>query len=245
MGERRFVMTTNVVTDEQYGKVAKRTHELLSRLVKGAVEYQPVMDGLQLLIEAKSVVEVPKQEKNLAGMIAEWQAFYREVFGQEVDFSGLKIPERHKGFDRLIILAQGMTPQRLYNKCKELFPTWKWTKKDLDEIVTSDRTAQNGAYAIWVRDRVEADKEFKNLSANELKEKNINGITLEERLIYELKYFKETGKHLDIQNITLCSGSCFSSGSVPVVHWNGYKMFVYYYGPGNSDVNLLARAAVS
>jgi len=52
-------MTTKekVVTDEQYGRVAKRTHELLTRFAKGAVDFQPVMDGLQLLIEGKSVVE--------------------------------------------------------------------------------------------------------------------------------------------------------------------------------------------
>jgi len=238
-------MTTNVVTDEQYGKVAKRTHELLLRLAKGAVEYQPVMDGLQLLIEAKKVSEAPEQEKELAVLITDWQNFYREVFGQEVDFSGLKIPQKKKGFNRLLILVQGMTPQRLYDKCKELFPTWKWTEKNLDEIVTSDRTAQNGAYAIWVRDRVEADKELKNLSANVLKAKNINGITLEERLIYELKYFKETGRHLDIENVTLCSGSRNPGGYVPCVCWDGDRLRVRNCTPDSYDVDLRARAAVS
>ncbi|MCX6739928.1 MAG: hypothetical protein NTZ49_01720 [Candidatus Parcubacteria bacterium] len=235
-------MTTQVVTDEQYGKVAKRMHELQERLAKGAVEFQPVMDGLQQLIEGKSVVEAPNPEKKLADMIADWQIFYREVFGQEVDFSGLKIPERRKGFDRLIILAQGMTPQRLYDKCKQLFPTWKWTEKDLDEIVTSDRTAKDGAYAIWVRDRVEADKELKNLSANALKEKKINGITLEERFVYELTYFRECGRHLDGQNVTLCSGSRYSDGDVPSVGFYTDKVYVDYYNPDDANAGLRSRA---
>jgi hypothetical protein len=37
--------------------------------------------------------------------------------------------------------------------------------------------------------------------------RNIRGHYLLERLLYELKYFAETGKHLDIDNLTLCSGS--------------------------------------
>jgi len=238
-------MTTQVVTDEQYGKVAKRTHELLSRLAKGAVDFQSVMDGLQLLIEAKKVSEAPMQEKDLAALITDWQNFYREVFGLEVDFSGLKIPKSRKGFDRLLILAQGMTPQRLYDKCKELFPISKWTEKNLDEIVTSDRTAQNGAYAIWVRDRVEADKELKNLSANDLREKKVDGITLEERLVFGLKYFKETGRHLDKENVTLCSGSRYSHGYLPCVNFNVGKGSVYYCAPDYYNDKLRSRSAVS
>lgn len=238
-------MTTQVVTDEQYGKVAKRTHELLTRLAKGAVKFQPVMDGLQLLIEGKRVAEPLNLEMNLAEKIADWQIFYSEVFGLEVDFPGLKIPERKKGFDRLLILAQGMTPQRLYDKCKELFLTGKWTEENLDEIVTSDRTAKDGAYAVWVGDRVETDKVPKKLWANDLKEKKIDGITLEERLVYELKYFKETGQHLDKKNLTLCLGSRVSGGIVPQVCSHGDEVYVGRFGPGSFFVEKRWPRAVS
>jgi len=182
----------------------------------------------------------------LAGFITEWQNFYRNVFGIKADFTNLRIPEKSQGFDRLIIMAQGITPQRIYDKCAELFPVWKWTDENLDKIVTSDRLAKNDAYAVWVRDRVEADEELKNLSANDLKRQNIVGITLEERLVYELKYFKEAGKHLDINNVTLCSGSHYSDGYVPIVHWHAYgKLHVNCYHPGNADGSLRARQAVS
>jgi len=146
--------------------------------------------------------------------LSDWVNFYQEVFNLKVDLSGIKIPAKRKGFDRLIIVAQGMTPQKLYDKCKELFPCWKYTDKNLDEIVSSERTSKNDPYAVWFRDRVEADEELKNLSANQLKDRSILGITLEERFLYELKYFKETGKHLDIQNITLCAGSRVGVGTV-------------------------------
>jgi len=182
----------------------------------------------------------------LAGFITEWQNFYRNVFGIKADFTNLRIPEKSQGFDRLIIMAQGITPQRIYDKCAELFPVWKWTDENLDKIVTSDRLAKNDAYAVWVRDRVEADEELKNLSANDLKRQNIVGITLEERLVYELKYFKEAGKHLDINNVTLCSGSHYSDGDVPNVYWHAYgKLYVNWDNPGSANGNLRARQAVS
>jgi len=180
-----------------------------------------------------------------AELLADWQVFYRDVFGIEADFSNLTIPTKQAGFDRLLVLAQGMTPQRLYDKCKELFPSWKYTDDDLDKIVISDRTAKDGAYAIWIRDRVEADEELKNLSANQLKQQNISGITLEEREIYELKFFKETGKHLDIQNWTLCSGSRCSGGCVPGAGWHGGRFKVDWSYPGNADDYLRSRQAVS
>lgn len=180
-------------------------------------------------------------------LLTDWQDFYREVFGIEADFSGVVIPEKPEGFDRLLIIDDRMTPDRAYGMCAGTFPSWKWTDRDLNEVVTSDRTAENGAYAIWMRDRVEADEELKNLSANQLKERNISGITLEERLIYELKYFKETGKHLDIKNVTLCSGSRYDAGSVPDVYFfpNTGEVHVYYYHPAHHDDLLRSRQAVS
>ena len=180
-----------------------------------------------------------------AELLADWQVFYRDVFGIEADFSNLTIPTKQAGFDRLLVLAQGMTPQRLYDKCKELFPSWKYTDDDLDKIVISDRTAKDGAYAIWIRDRVEADEELKNLSANQLKQQNISGITLEEREIYELKFFKETGKHLDIQNWTLCSGSRGSVGCVPGAGWHGDEFKASGDDPSGAHDDLRSRQAVS
>jgi len=181
-----------------------------------------------------------------ADVISDWQNFYRDVFGIETDFSNLRIPKRPQGFDRLIVVAQGLTPQSAYDKCAGLFPCWKWMDENLDIVVLSDRLAKDGAYAIWIRDRVEADEELKSLSANQLKEKSIVGITLEERLIYELKYFKETGKHLDINNWTLCSGSRYCDGSVPWVDWGvGDGLSVHWYVPGVANDLLRSRQVVS
>jgi len=176
--------------------------------------------------------------------IKDWQNFYKEIFGIDVDLSNIEIPKKKSGFDRLIIVAQGMTPQKLFDKCKELFPCWKWTDKNLDEIVNSERTSKDGAYAVWFRNQIEADEDLQNLSANDLKKRDIPGITLEERLLFELKYFKETGKHLDVENITLCSGSRYSDGRVPDVDWCLGELAVGWYDPARCRAVLRSRRAV-
>jgi hypothetical protein len=202
------------------------------------------LDQMQSFLEHRNPFE-PGASENYADLINDWQKFYLDVFGMETDFSNLQIPKKQKGFDRLIIVAQGITPQKLYDKCAELFFTRNWMSGDLNKIVISDRTAENGSYAIWVRDRVEADKELKNLSADQLKEKNISGITLEERLLYELKFFKETGKHLDIDNVTLCSGSRYGDGRVPSGHWIDDKMRVSWSHADRASGHLRSRQVVS
>ena len=153
-------------------------------------------------------------------VVASWELFYREIFSLTVDLSMLKLPPRREGFDRLIVVAEGLTPNQVYATCEKHFPCSSYYK-DLDASVPKNDRVPMETYAIWVRDRVEADEELKNLSADDLVDKKTNGETLLERMLHELKYFLETGKHLDLENWTLCNGSRDSGGRVPDANWYG------------------------
>lgn len=181
----------------------------------------------------------------IATLLIDWQTFYADLFGLELDISSLCIPERQEGFSRLLVMPQGMTASRLYEACSKLFHCWRYTE-NLDAITSDRDPAKLGTYAIWIRDRVEADEELKNQSAKMLAQAGIKGMTLSERLAFELKYFKETGKHLDVKNITLCSGSRYPFGVVPCVDWHAGRggMRVSWYGHVDRDDDLRARAAV-
>jgi len=182
-----------------------------------------------------------------ADVVLEWEQFYLKHFQKVYEFSQLLIPDCPGENWRLLIIADLLLEQ-LYAKMKELFPCWRWTENDLDKIVNwNERDAKNGVYAIWVRNGIEADKEYKNHSANKIKEINIATETLGERLIHELKFFDETGKHLDIENVTLCSGSRYSDGYVPRVYFNSCsgKVGVYWYYSAYANPRLRPRQAVS
>lgn len=91
----------------------------------------------------------------------------------------------------------------------------------------------------------EADPENANKSANQLEQKD--QITLRERLLFELEYFKKEGKHLDVDNWTLCAGSRDRDGDVPRVYWSSdYRnVRVDWCDPDYSDGGLRSRSAVS
>jgi len=228
------------------GNVYERLFKLWTTVCKlvldGKRDEEGVCSVLQAIVDGKALTEVKPTNEEL---LADWAEFYREVFSIELDFSGIAIPERRPGFGRLLVIVMGITPQRLFNKCKDLFSSWKYTDKSLDEIIKSDRTAQNGHYAIWVRDRVEADEENKNRSANYLKERGTTEVTLEERMLYELKFFKETGGHLDEVNWTLCAGSRYSDGCVPYAFWNDGEFRVDWNYSGLHFDGLRSRSVVS
>lgn len=143
-----------------------------------------------------------------------------------------------------IKIEKGMTIENVLAECKKLFPVWRWTDNNLDQLVNSDRTSKK-SYTVKVKANVEADENLKNMSANTLKEKGIIGITLLERLVLELQYFKETGKHLDIDNWTICCGSRHSDGGVPCVGWVDDKLRVDWDSVVSSYDDGRAREVVS
>ena len=174
----------------------------------------------------------------------DWQTFFQKYFSMELDLSDLKTPLKQEGFDRLIIVPKGMTPNRIYEACAKHFPCWKWTE-DLNETVAHNDREPKETYAIWVRNRKEADEENKNISAEQAKEQKIQGITLDERLMFELKYWDETGEHLDVENLTICSGSRFSAGHVPRVGWDDGELSVRWCRPQHARSPWRVRTVVS
>jgi len=139
-----------------------------------------------------------------------------------------------------IDIPKGLTLNQAIEDCKKLFPVWTYYD-DLDkEVAVNDRTSEK-AYTVWVKANIEADEENINLSADDLKEKGHRGITLLERLVLELNYFKETGKHLDIDGWTLCSGSRYRFGYVPCACWYG-EFYVNWYYADNRRPNRRSRS---
>jgi hypothetical protein len=218
-----------------FERLFKQTATILKLVVDNKRDAGEVSRIFQSIIDEKPV--------DISSVLAGWQAFYRKFFWLDLDLSSVKIPERQSRFDRLIVVAKGLTLNQVYAICAKHFPCWRYAD-DLDkEVIQNDRQPTQ-TYAVWVRDRVEADEENKNLSANQLKKQKALGITLLERLVYELKYFQETGKHLDVENVTLCSGSRDSDGSVPRAYWYDDKFKVHWCNPGGSRGDIRSRSVV-
>lgn len=159
------------------------------------------------------------------------------------DLSGLWVPEHQDGFDRLLVIPQGMTPNAAYGRLESAgIPAWRYIA-DLNTIFSS--RLPNAYYAVWIRDRQEADEEWQGKSANDALALFVNGITLTEWLVAEENYFCETGKHLDEQSITLCAGSRDPAGLVPRVDWDDSKVDVGWCGAYDAFGSVRLREVVS
>jgi len=134
-------------------------------------------------------------------------------------------------------MKKEFTATYLWEECKKLFDCY--THIDLSKI-KSDRS---GDYVIEFSPTIEADEKWKNISANDLP-KTEKFITLEERMLLEIQYFKATGKHLDIENWTLATGSRCLGGYVPCVYRFSDKFQVSYCNPDGANDGIASRSAV-
>ncbi len=172
----------------------------------------------------------------------DWEKVYTAL---EVSFGVFDCDPNHWS----IPVLRGVTSNKVVSALRKLgIEVWLYTE-DLDASVpTNDRDpVKDGSYQVKFLKTIEADPELKSKSADVLAKEGVKGITLLERLLLELGYFLATGNHLDIENVTLCSGSRCSAGGVPGVHWGtaARRLGVDWYNASRSSPNLRARAVVS
>jgi hypothetical protein len=193
--------------------------------------------------KAKKIIanflEAVSLEVNYEALRTEWQNFYDKYFNLKVDLSGIKIPTPRTDFKRLLIIIPGISPNSVVAVQRKHFETDVYPEDFDRAIMHNDRDASNGPYAIWVRDTVEPDKKYhkkkyhKRSVVNWAKDDQVSGETLLERLIHGLKYWDEKKKHLDVNGITLCTGSRDSYHDVPGVdfHSDNFRVRVRWYDP--------------
>ena len=229
-------MKKGTADNPSLGQLKDLVATLVSAIPSDLTKYQ-----LQALIGSKRVLVSGIKEliQSMVGgerfqSLLEWQRFYSEVFGVNLNIADITVPPKLDGFDLLVVIAKGSTANRLFAKCREQFRVQSNCtdfNASLDPNFSTRITDKS--YAIWVRKCAVADVENKNLSANDLAERDIPTITLQERLILELFYYWKMGIHLDIKSITLCAGSRSRGGDVPSVDWchDRNELFVSWYSP--------------
>lgn len=188
---------------------------------------------------------------NTEAFIADWREFYRQVHSMKVN-PPKRLPPVTPGYNWGVWVLKGITPQRAFEMGATMYPSWKWCgDQSLDEVIDftkEARDARQRQHFVWCEDSVEPSSKLANLSAIQIAERQINTLTLTEPLLlHQWFYWKSGGKHLDVQNVTLCSGSRYSDGSVPSVDFHPLagEVSVDGYGPGDADGDLRSRQAVS
>jgi len=249
-----------VVTGDQYRVIDRRMREIKRQIDQengSPLDPKWIADELQRLIEPNACMGQPgeitlKRKREIIPIdfgpwLADWERFYRKTFGHKYDFSGIVIPETDDIFAWPICLAGDISTEDWLSAGKNPPFNWKWTDKRLDDVIdlSFGRDGWDKQYITRLKANVEADEDLKNLSANQIAGRKINTAGLRERLAIGRFLYWRDKIILDQQAITLCVGSRFDGGRVPVVDWNGGKLLVYWFYPGFAFPLLRSRQAVS
>ena len=131
--------------------------------------------------------------------ILEWQKFYKEQFGIQRNLFSIGIPKSRLGFNKLLIILPDLKSEQVFNRIEKVLNVKsEFVNSECAEfknLVSEPRFSKS--YAVWVRDCVESD-----LSIAPDNPDKLLIITLEERLIFELKYFLNSVDKFQITCLT-------------------------------------------
>lgn len=163
---------------------------------------------------ASKVREVVLSINPYADIIAGWQKFYRGIGIDDCDFSGLEVQGDVSVAGPVIAVAKDITPLKAVQLCDKFFSfacrDWitsdhgRFSWDNLDREVKSERTTEKGHYATRLKNKIKPSGSEKYLHLD---------ATLEEWLMYLLKYYMEKGRVLRYPNKTVvckhstCCGS--------------------------------------
>lgn len=218
------------LSDYPFDPEALRRH--LDQAIKG--QFSP--EGKNVSVQSAQLEEV-----------VDWRNFYQRALGRKLVFSGISIPKKPAGKWRLLIVPSVSLEEFRSKKKKK--PVFKFcTKQSLDEIIVqNERTAQLGAYALWVKPEMSADDDLRNISADEIRASRVVAtMTSLEAIVYTLKVLDETeeGKKNCLRLSILCSGSRYIDGTVPRVDCFGQVVTVGWQPAKSSFGGQRARKVV-
>ena len=217
-------------SDKQVGSLlgfaSQIMHEIFSNMTaKDAIYWLGNKSFLKKKLRETFNVAPADPLADFSKIIIGWQRFYKEVFDLEVDFSDIVIPLKPgEILWRLIIIPKGLTLNVVVMAMKKKFKVEIFAN-DLDKAVLQNSRNPDENYAIWVRDGIGPDQEYLERPVSKVDKEGKIGMTLLERLVFELKHFSEKSGHLDTEGRTHCAGSR-TDGLIPAVYWSSGRQAV-------------------
>lgn len=231
---------------------ARQMLELGSTILRSLPKDMTEQTALEWIGQPDSIAKILRNAFMMPAVYAQevydsWRAMYKELFGYDTP-EVVPIPTRNvmNGLS-LIVVAEGCSVRPVFTLCQKYFPCTVRERGGQDGLGTAcsiNNRSADKTYAVWIRNRMEADGEFKYKSANELRDSGHDGITLLERLLYELKFFRESGEHLDFATGTLCTGTVTMFGGtayIPVVAWESGSLKIDWVNPGSTSELVRSR----
>jgi hypothetical protein len=226
---------------------AGQVGEIMSPIITEVLKLSPQQIQYWIGKKGKLQDEIHKiligSKNTVSDELQSWIDLYREEFVIDLRVEELQIPEYREN-TWIIPLQEFLTEDMIYNACKKHFSC----VDDVDFSSVQDLLRLPGTTVRRFKAEIEADEENKNMSVHDLRTLDLErgAITLKERMLLELWYFRTTGGHLDVSNCTLCNASrSLKSGNAPRVRWDHNRLDVQWSHPDCRYGFLRSRIATS
>ncbi len=144
---------------------------------------------------------------------------YRKYFDLHTPFEGLEIPTQPQGYQRLLVMGKAMN-HRIYASAAKKIHAVNFPITNMDTHFQQDRFPSK-AYAIWIKDSVEADDNYEK-SAEDLWKLEVPFMGSLEMLVADFMHVIENGSHMNLETKTICAGAKSKEVAVcvPVISWS-------------------------
>ncbi|MEK7061632.1 MAG: hypothetical protein AAB957_00005 [Patescibacteria group bacterium] len=210
-------------------------------LMNALIDKMGGMRGVKRFLSGELVL-VEKSTQIAAKL--DWRKVYKAlgmITEYDSEIASLAISEQ-EGLWTIPVL-KGVTCNKVVASIKESGGS---IHSNYDVVLFNDRSPNNdGSYSVCFKQNIEADEENKNLSADSLRNKEVKGITLLERLLLGFGYLLATGSNLDKEGFTRCAGSRDSNDNVPIMYCDyDNSVYVTSFCSDGGD-NMRTRSVVS
>lgn len=171
-------------------------------------------------------------------LVHDWQAFYRETFGIDTISERDELPIVTSPSQPLLHLfvPKALTElthpayDEVLKVCRKMFPV-QFSGDTLDRTIAFESEVRNPArstYSIFIDGGIAPGVQI--FESVESLLGSVGYPTLLERLLLELWYFTQYGKHLDeLEGThTLCLGTRSRGGHIPYVSWKNNHLVIHF-----------------
>ncbi|MDI6820636.1 MAG: hypothetical protein QMD65_00450 [Patescibacteria group bacterium] len=166
-------------------------------------------------------------QKEHDAIFESWGKFLNETFSDSVSTFLDFFYNSNPNLNSFLFMPKGISLVDIIRKIELLMLVENYIIHNELLRINSVRSSKIETYVLLHSGNEEGDKEFRGYSYEEIKNRGVLGMTLEERLMTGFKYFIESGgRHLDNETITLCNGSETYLGGIPSVEWQKDKLVI-------------------
>jgi len=154
------------------------------------------------------------RESEIAANISFWKRRGIKISKKVVTIAIMALPER-EGMNFYLVIPKGITCQKLWKMIGKEMPTHQTMENEAFKFYSVPRDSKDKTYAVATRPSQRSDYGSRYVLPLALESELTNYMTPSEYIVAAMRWYEETGTHLDEHSVTIFPRSRMSTGYMP------------------------------